>query len=159
MGTIPRPPADRFWEKVDKNGPIPEARPGLGPCWVWTANKVHNGYGRFKPTKQGRKVKAHTWAYEAEIGPVPKGLELDHLCRNRACVNPSHLEPVTHRENLMRGNSIVAQAARKTHCPNGHEYSPENTRMGREGDRQCWLCKQARDRARQQRKRALARVG
>lgn len=151
MGTIPRPAADRFWEKVDKDGPIPTHRQDLGPCWVWTAHKVHNGYGRFCPTKGGHKFKAHTWAYLALIGPVPAGLELDHLCRNRACVNPSHLEPVTHRENLMRGRTVAAQCAQRTHCLRGHEYTAENTVKEKDG-RRCRIC-----RLEQQRARALLR--
>lgn len=156
MPVIPRPVADRFWEKVDKNGPVPEHRSDLGPCWVWTAGKVHNGYGRFAPSKRGKKIKAHTWAYLHVVGEISVGLELDHLCRNRACVNPAHLEPVTHRENLLRGDSLAGRAARKTHCPQGHEYSPANTYVGPRGDRACRTCK--RRRTRERKKQTIGRA-
>ncbi len=94
----------RLWSKIDKNGPIPEHRPDLGACWVWTAATT-NGYGYLQiGGRQGRRVQAYKLAYEWLVGPVPAGLQLDHLCRNRRCVNPSHLEPVTQLENLLRGN-------------------------------------------------------
>lgn len=115
--------AERFWSKVDKSG----------DCWEWTAYKLQ-GYGRFgvggAPKNGGRIVYAHRWSYEALVGPIPDGLQLDHLCRNRGCVNPDHLEPVTSRENTLRGESLWAINAQKTHCPQGHEYTPENTYYG-----------------------------
>jgi HNH endonuclease len=96
-------PADRFWAKVDKNGPVPEERPELGACWIWTKSGSKRGYGSFRPGGERRKVPAHRWSYEAANGPIPEGLELDHLCRNHPCVRPSHLEAVTHRVNMQRG--------------------------------------------------------
>lgn len=101
-----RPALDRFWEKVNKDGPIPEHRPDLGPCWVWMAGTDAHGYGHFWSE---RYVGAHIWAYTTFVGPVGDGLELDHLCRRVSCCNPSHLEPVTHQENIRRG-----YAARRT---------------------------------------------
>ena len=106
----PRLPA-RFWAKVNQNGPVPAHRPDLGPCWQWTAALDREGYGRFHWL--GQNGLAHRIAYEMLIGPMPAGLEPDHLCRNRACVNPLHIEPVTHRENTLRGNSPVAINARR----------------------------------------------
>lgn len=113
-----RPPEERFWEKVDKNGP--------GGCWLWTASKISAGYGNFVPNGRGSHTLAHRWAYEQAMGPIPAGADLDHLCRTPACVNPDHLEAVTHRENVLRGTSPSAGHARKTHCSHGHELVPEN---------------------------------
>jgi hypothetical protein len=92
-----------FWAKVNKDGPLSAHRPDLGPCWLWTA--AHHRYGIFQPEK-GNQL-AHRIAYEMLVGPVPEGLELDHLCRVTLCVNPAHLEPVTHRENVRRGKSVA----------------------------------------------------
>jgi len=132
---------ERFWAKVDKNGPVPGAdtlAAGKGPCWLWTASKTRRGYGQ---VSIGRKLRSvHQVAWELLVGPPPVGLELDHLCHIRHCVNPDHLEWVTHRENLMRSDNLVAQNARKTHCVNGHEFTPENTRTDSRGNRGCWIC-------------------
>lgn len=122
--------SERFWEKVDFTG----------PCWEWTAYRLQ-GYGRFGVGgRGGRIVYAHRWAWEHLVGPIPDGSIIDHLCRNRACVNPDHLEPVTSRVNSLRGYSHAALNARKTHCPQGHPYSEENTYRMANGNRICRTC-------------------
>jgi hypothetical protein len=130
-------PADRFWSKVDKNGP---AHPVLGtPCWLWKASKNNGGYGTFR-AYTSKTVGAHRWAYEEERGPVPTDMELDHLCRTRCCVNPAHLEPVTKRENGIRGTSLIMEQAKRTHCPQGHPYDAQNTYIYK-GLRYCRICR------------------
>lgn len=122
----------RFWSKVNKTN----------SCWVWTAGLNSNngkGYGQFY--LNGKKVKSHRLSYEITIGKIPDGMVLDHLCRNRQCVNPDHLEPVTNRENVLRGDTHSSGHNRaKTHCPSGHEYSEENTRLSKSGYRKCKTC-------------------
>lgn len=128
---LTRPTSEqRFWSKVDRDGPVPDYRPDLGPCWLWTAATYPGGYGSFA----GTPTRAHRWAYENVIGPIPDGLHLDHLCRIPPCVNPSHLEPVTNAENHRRAAAAV------TRCNNGHEYTPQNTRVDRHGWRKCRVC-------------------
>lgn len=96
------PVHERFWAKVDKNGPVPTYAPHLGNCWLWTGAK-DKGYGKFKIGARGTPtVSAYCWSFEQVNGEVPAGLELDHLCRVPACVRPDHLEPVTHEENVLR---------------------------------------------------------
>lgn len=107
------------------------------PCWTWQAT-IRDGYGRIH--RDGRSLNAHRWYYEQEHGPIPEGLQLDHLCRNRACVNPSHLEPVTQTTNIQRG---FASRPKKTHCKRGHEFTPENTIIGSDGARRCRKCDNA----------------
>lgn len=141
-----RPAEERFWEKVDQDGP--------NGCWIWTGTKNEQGYGRFalfcRPTRQ---VRAYRYSYELLVGPIPEGLELDHLCRNRGCVNPDHLEPVTHRENTLRGFNPAGMNARKTHCIHGHEFTEKNTIHTKRGGRHCRACKNrdAREYRRRQR--------
>lgn len=130
-----RPEAERFWEKVNKNGPVPERRPDLGPCWLWTGS-TQKGYGKFTSSVNG----AHVWAYLSLVGSIPQGYELDHLCFVRPCVNPSHLEPVTKRENILRGESISAKYARRTHCKLGHPFAGENLLINKQG-RGCRTCR------------------
>lgn len=146
----PRPTTEqRFWGKVDKDGPIPSARPELGPCWVWTG-ATSDGYGRVgirrgtdRPSTEG----AHRISYRMNVGPIPEGLTLDHLCRNPPCVNPAHLEAVTMRENVLRGETITAYAASRTHCPQGHEYNEANTyRYKGTNHRLCRVCNRERAR-------------
>lgn len=124
----------RFWSRVE----VPVDGDG---CWIWTGCKAGFGYGR--PMYRGRSRSAHRIAYELLVGPIPAGLELDHLCRNPPCVNPAHLEPVTHQVNLLRGVSPVAVNVLKTHCPKGHPYSGRNLKLGRssKAGRQCRECK------------------
>jgi len=95
----------------------------MNDCIEWTGSKNGKGYGVKGLTINGKKTStpAHRWMYQEYVGKIPEGLEIDHLCRNRGCVNVKHLEPVTHKENLMRGNCPTAINARKTHCIHGHE--------------------------------------
>lgn len=103
-------------------------------CWNWVGTKYSTGYGKIgMPMANGvyvgghKEVPAHRAMYERYVGPIPKGLDLDHLCRNRACVNPAHLEPVTRSVNLRRGAGVRGIDERETHCPQGHEFTPANT--------------------------------
>lgn len=93
--------ADRFWDHVDLSDP--------DRCWIWKRKPNAKGYGQLRNPRTGRTTTAHRYAYELVVGPIPDGLTIDHLCRVRACVRPDHLEPVTNRENLLRG--IKAKAA------------------------------------------------
>lgn len=127
---------ERFMEKV-----VIDETTG---CWVWQA-AFTTGYAWFNV--DGTPQLGHRVAYEMLVGPIPEWLTLDHLCRNRACVNPEHLEPVTLAENKRRGESPAAINARKTHCPQGHPYDEENTHVTTEGYRDCRTC--ARERHRQ----------
>lgn len=137
---------NRFWDKVDKTG----------DCWLWTASKTSAGYGNFKAA--ANNVYAHRLSYEWLMGPIPEGLVIDHLCRVPNCVNPEHLEPVTHKENVRRGTAGWNIRAR-THCAHGHEFSAENTRRYKlksgGWERKCLTCsrKSARETARKRRER------
>lgn len=120
-------------------------------CWEWIAAIDPSGYGRFSvklgPTRKDYRMKlAHRVSYETYSGPIPAGLDLDHLCRNRRCVNPDHLEPVTRSENLRRSPLMGNASLSKTHCPRGHEYSAENTRVTKSDSRSCRSCERARNR-------------
>ena len=144
----------RFWSKVDKNGPIPISNPGLGQCWLGLASVDHGGYGRIGlPYVRGNKYHpkwtgAHRVAYELCIGPIPEEKQCDHLCRNPQCVNPSHIELVSARENTMRSKSFSAFNARKIHCPQGHPYDLFNTYIDKLNRRYCKICSAARSRSR-----------
>ena len=127
---------ERFWDKVE---PCP-----MSGCWHWTAAGTGNGYGQI--FFDGKVRMAHRVSYEVLVSPIPDGLQIDHLCRNRGCCNPTHLEPVTPRENTMRSDSPRLARERqlsKTHCPRGHEYDEENTRIYR-GKRNCRACDRER---------------
>lgn len=135
----------KFWARVDKTG----------SCWVWTGPKRGVGYGVISVDSKPKAV--HRFAYELLVGPIPEGLVLDHLCRNRLCVRPEHLEAVTQQVNILRGVGYTAVAARKTHCKRGHEYTPENTVKATNG-RWCRECRKAWARADAAKRRAAAKA-
>jgi hypothetical protein len=109
-------------------------------CWLWTAATSVKGYGQFH-MGDGGLVHAHRAAWTLLVGPIPDGATIDHLCRKRACVNPDHLEPVSIGENVLRGDTITARNAAKTHCPQGHPYSGDNLRIRPDGARECRACR------------------
>ena len=116
-------------------------------CWIWKGKPKDTGYGQVKiGGRNGRVVDAHQAVYELVVGPVPSGKELDHLCRTPLCVNPAHLEPVTHRVNVLRGESPAARASRATACPQGHPYDAQNTYVRPDGrGRGCRACRAEHD--------------
>lgn len=142
------PVEERFWAKVARSD----------GCWLWTGATDGDGrYGAFQ--HEGRVQRAHRVAYMLVVGSIPDGLDLDHLCRTTLCVRPDHLEPVTHLENVMRGTSIQAVNARKTHCPKGHEYDAENTYIQPStGGRLCKTCARESGAERQRRYREQKRA-
>lgn len=127
--------------RIDRSGPIPTSRPDLGPCWLWIGAIGAGGYAL--ATIAQSPVRVHRLTYEDEHGPVPDGLELDHLCEVKSCVRPSHLEPVTHVENTRR------HYLGKATCASGHAWTPENTyRRPSTGRRECRSCNREKQRTR-----------
>lgn len=154
---------ERFWLKVDKDGPVQST---LGNCWVWKEG-IAAGYGKF--WVDGDSIGAHVFSYTLVNGKVPEGMELDHLCHtdnrleclsgkecnHRRCVRPSHLEAVSHRVNTMRGNNPTVFNAVKTHCPQGHSYSGENLYINPKGQRICRECVRQKVREKRVRRKEL----
>ena len=133
----------RFLERTERQG---------NGCLFWTGSLTNGGYGRFWIPNFKTTVLAHRWKWEETHGIVPKGLELDHLCRNRLCVEPTHLEAVTRRTNVLRSNSPCAKQAQRTHCPLGHPYDESNT-LRWQGHRSCRLCHNTRVKERNRRRK------
>lgn len=121
-----------FWDHVDADG----------DCWTWMAGLHGSGYGLH--TVAGRTVLAHRWAWEQLVGPIPSGMTIDHLCRNRRCVNPDHLELVSRAVNTLRGHGPSAMNARMTSCLRGHPFDAANTHIRPDGRRRCRACERAR---------------
>lgn len=139
------PAPERFWAKVT----IPEPP---WECWTWNA-RHHNGYGWFT-VKHNNHVGAHRYAYQLLRGEIPEGLVCDHLCRNRGCCNPWHLELTTIGENVRRGK-INTKMKNRTHCNNGHEFTAENSYISKKGYRSCKACHTACTNRRRAREREL----
>lgn len=140
-----QPVVPRFWSNVQKTD----------SCWPWIGSIEGRGYGQFKIG--GRQVMAHRFAYELLVGPIPERHDIDHTCHNtdancpggwscqhRRCVNPAHLEPITHQANVLRGKGLAAVQARRTHCPQGHPYDEANTYVDRARRRHCRTCMRVR---------------
>ena len=120
--------SERFWGKVRRTD----------SCWLWEASCNKYGYGQF--FLNGKPRKAHRVAYEMTRGPIPAGLEIDHLCFVRNCVRPDHMEAVTHQDNLLRSPTFQSRNAAKTHCLRGHAFDSANTHYLRNGGRRCRAC-------------------
>ena len=135
-----KPIEDRFWNRV--------RRSSEDECWVWTGATTgghppdlrYGSMGAYRADGSRSSILVHRLAYELQVGPIPAGMTIDHLCRNPLCVNPRHLEAVTMAENLRRGNGFSALNSRKTHCPKGHPYDEANTRLYK-GYRYCRACR------------------
>lgn len=125
------------------------------PCWEWQMSRIRAGYGQL--FVEGKHNYTHRLMYQLCKGPIPEGLQIDHLCRNRACCNPAHLEAVTSGENTKRG-VLLENLRSKTHCKNGHEFTPENTKRHKAtGGRYCRICMNAGSKARKAKYRAEAK--
>ena len=122
----------RFWDKVDRSG----------DCWIWTAYRNRKGYGQFRI--DGIVRRAHRVAYELEVGEIPEGMTIDHLCRNPSCVNPEHLEVVSNFENTLRGDNFIAHYVTRIYCKRGHKLSDENLYVSPRGKRECAPCRKER---------------
>lgn len=121
-------------------------------CWIWQGYVDPCGYGRSSRLQRVERM-AHRLSYRIFCVPIPEGMSIDHLCRTRSCVNPEHLEMVPIRENIMRGRTIAATNAAKTHCKRGHEFTPENTYRTAQGNRGCIACRRQRQAIYDRRKR------
>lgn len=141
MQRTTRPPAERFWAKVNKNGPLPTEGTAIGQCWIWTGAMSNHGYGTFN-AGSGRYVSTHRYAYELTYGPIPDGLVGDHLCRRHECCRPSHIQAVSNAENLRRGK----HHSDNEECLNGHKYTEANTGYRPSGTRFCRECRRATNR-------------
>lgn len=157
--------ADRFWAKVNKDGPVPTHRQELGPCWVWTGATIADGYGVFA-LKKGRLVKAHRFVWTLEGDPIPDALCSLHKCDNPPCVRPSHLFQGTRADNVadaVAKGRMVYHAPRnghdlnrrKTHCPEGHPYDSQNT-VVYDGRRNCRICLNSKSLRRYHAKRRIS---
>ncbi len=144
---------DRFWAKVDKNGPLPPIRPDLGPCWLWKGKLTRKGYAQFS-IKNGypghpqgwEPVAAHRFAYELQVGPIPDGLCIDHLCFVRHCMNGAHLEAVTLAVNTLRSNSPTMLLHRANRCAKGHDLTVHGYNRPTGTGRFCRTCQAERAR-------------
>lgn len=149
-----RPVKDRLLDLIE-----------IDRCWVWKGSLSRAGYGRLTIREGGKKMtkSAHRVSYETFVGKIPVGLTIDHLCKNKACINPDHLEAVSQKVNVHRANPLWKQEAARTHCPQGHEYTEDNmykykTRSGGVC-RNCKTCMKARTRARYQMKKLTLQKG
>lgn len=132
-------PSDAIKARTNRDGPVPEHRPELGPCWIWTG-ATNGTYGRIN------RGLAHRISYELVKGPIPNGLQIDHLCRRPLCVNPDHLEAVTCRTNLLRATGFVARQAAQTECKYGHLLQGDNLYVDKRSRRHCRECRRRRHR-------------
>ena len=147
--------ADSFQDRFDRS--VGKTDHG---CWIWMKGLDSLGYGQFYCVKNGKETteRAHRASYEHFVGAIPDGLEIDHLCTIRCCVNPEHLEPVTHQENWRRSSQRGQQRLReKTHCPQGHPYTPDNldAHALAHGRRLCVICRRERKRLYMRRRKYL----
>lgn len=133
---------DRFWSKVDRQ---------TEGCWKWKGSINGYGYGLF--CFRGTSWIASRFVWQALNGPAPADMVVDHICNTRSCVRPDHLRILTDKANLLRGTGIAAKCARKTHCNQGHEFTPENTYVWKGTDRHCRTCHRQKANARNAKKR------
>lgn len=146
---IPATVTEKLWQRFERSE---------SGCWEWIGVVAADGYGHYKTN--GRPHQAHRVVYEFLVGPIPEGLQLDHLCRNRKCVNPAHLEPVTAKENTRRADVVFGIRSAATHCKHGHPFDAENTKWV-DGRRTCRACRRrisAEANARRREARRLRRV-